>query len=92
MTPSVGTRPVGQDLAVKVLPGACHSLSAHRCQQVTLKQDCCPQVPPGTVVRAKDAEEGEVLAEVLQEGDRALLMMGGRGGRGNASFKSQRNK
>ena len=57
-----------------------------------LKQLLVYQVPPGTVVKANDAKEGEVLAEVLQDGDRALLMMGGRGGRGNASFKSQRNK
>lgn len=50
------------------------------------------QVPPGTVVRLKGETEGKALAEVLQDGDRALLMVGGRGGRGNASFKSQRNK
>lgn len=51
------------------------------------------QVPPGTVVRAKGAaEEDAPLAEVVQAGDRALLMTGGRGGRGNASFKSAFNK
>lgn len=52
------------------------------------------QVPPGTVVRMKDPLGGadKALAEVLQDGDRALLMVGGRGGRGNASFKSGRNK
>ena len=52
------------------------------------------QVPPGTVVRMKDplGKGDKALAEVLQDGDRALLMVGGRGGRGNASFKSGRNK
>lgn len=51
------------------------------------------QVPPGTVVRAKGAaEEDAPLAEVVHAGDRALLMTGGRGGRGNASFKSAFNK
>ncbi len=51
------------------------------------------QVPPGTVIRAKGAGEEEVpLAEVVHAGDQALLMTGGRGGRGNASFKSAYNK
>ena len=51
------------------------------------------QVPPGTVVRAKGAAEVDApLAEVVHAGDRALLMTGGRGGRGNASFKSGYNK
>jgi GTP-binding protein len=35
-----------------------------------------------------DEEAGEVLAELLRPGDRALLLAGGRGGRGNTSFKS----
>src|SRR5687768_5334137 len=41
-------------------------------------------VPPGTVVR--DAGTGELLGEVLAEGDRILVARGGRGGRGNARF------
>jgi GTP-binding protein len=41
-------------------------------------------VPPGTVVR--DAETGELLGEVLADGDRLLVARGGRGGRGNARF------
>ncbi len=54
---------------------------------------CVPQVPVGSIVRRKEAEEGEpALAELLQPGQRALLIPGGRGGRGNASFKSGRNK
>jgi len=49
-------------------------------------------VPCGTIVRRKDAGEDEPpLAELLQEGEKALLMVGGRGGRGNASFKTARN-
>ena len=51
------------------------------------------QVPPGTVLRTKGALKGEApVAEVVHDGDRALLMPGGRGGRGNASFKTARNK
>jgi len=41
-------------------------------------------VPPGTVVR--DADSGEILGELLEEGDRLVVAEGGRGGRGNASF------
>ncbi|KAI3469419.1 hypothetical protein Pfo_026082 [Paulownia fortunei] len=47
------------------------------------------KVPPGTVVRESD---GDVLFELLHPGQRALLLPGGRGGRGNASFKTGMNK
>jgi GTP-binding protein len=41
-------------------------------------------VPPGTVVR--DAETGEIVAEILADGEVAVVAHGGRGGRGNAFF------
>src|SRR5438045_8016764 len=41
-------------------------------------------VPPGTVVR--NAESGEVVAEILDDGARAVVARGGRGGKGNAFF------
>ena len=41
-------------------------------------------VPPGTVVRDLDA--GELLGEVLEDGDTLLVAKGGRGGKGNAFF------
>jgi len=47
-------------------------------------------VPPGT--SARDDQTGEVLGEVLQEGNRLLVARGGRGGRGNRSFLSNRNR
>ena len=47
-------------------------------------------VPPGTM--ATDVESEMSLGEVLQEGDRLLLVKGGRGGRGNAAFLSNRNR
>ena len=41
-------------------------------------------VPPGTVVR--DLESGEVLCEVLADGEEHVVAKGGRGGKGNAFF------
>ena len=47
-------------------------------------------VPPGTVV--KDAESGELLADLTAAGERIVLFKGGRGGQGNARFASATNK
>ncbi|KAL6971325.1 hypothetical protein U1Q18_031003 [Sarracenia purpurea var. burkii] len=57
-------------------------------------EDVVVKVAPGTVIReaGSDGERGEVLLELLYPGQRALLLPGGRGGRGNASFKSGTNK
>jgi GTPase len=41
-------------------------------------------VPPGTIVR--DHLTGEILAEVLADGDEFVIAKGGRGGKGNAFF------
>jgi GTP-binding protein len=41
-------------------------------------------VPPGTVVR--DHDTGELLGEVLADGDTLIVAKGGRGGKGNAFF------
>jgi len=49
-------------------------------------EDLVIKVPPGTVV--KDAETGEVLADLVEEGTRFVVAKGGRGGRGNARFVS----
>ncbi len=48
--------------------------------------DIVIEVPLGTVV--KDAESGQKLVEIDQEGQEAVLMHGGRGGLGNVHFKS----
>eukprot|EP00191_Tetraselmis_sp_GSL018_P016663 CAMPEP_0177582200 /NCGR_PEP_ID=MMETSP0419_2-20121207/2598_1 /TAXON_ID=582737 /ORGANISM="Tetraselmis sp., Strain GSL018" /LENGTH=613 /DNA_ID=CAMNT_0019071381 /DNA_START=221 /DNA_END=2062 /DNA_ORIENTATION=+ len=50
------------------------------------------RVPPGTIIRERDADPRDPpVAELLREGDKALLVAGGRGGRGNSSFKSNLN-
>src|SRR6266480_4831049 len=46
-------------------------------------------VPEGTVVRD---QAGTVLADLVSEGDRYLAAEGGRGGRGNARFLSNRRR
>jgi GTPase len=52
-------------------------------------EDVDVPVPPGTVVRSQD---GEVLGDLVHAGDRYLAAQGGRGGRGNARFLSNRRR
>ena len=47
-------------------------------------EDVVIQVPVGTV--ATDLESGEVVADLIEAGQRVLVARGGKGGRGNASF------
>jgi len=49
-------------------------------------EDKIIEVPIGTV--AKDAETGEELFEIMEDGETHILVSGGRGGLGNAHFKS----
>jgi len=48
------------------------------------------EVPLGTV--AKDAETGEFLFEITEDGEERILLSGGRGGLGNNHFKSSTNQ
>ena len=48
------------------------------------------EVPLGTV--AKDAETGEQIIEITEDGEEFILVDGGRGGRGNNHFKSPTNQ
>jgi len=44
------------------------------------------EVPVGTV--ARDAESGEVIFEITEDGEEKIIVPGGRGGKGNNHFKS----
>ncbi|MBQ8646016.1 MAG: GTPase ObgE [Bacteroidales bacterium] len=53
-------------------------------------KDIYLDVPLGTV--AKDAETGEILFEITEPGEEKIIVKGGRGGLGNANFKSATNQ
>jgi Obg family GTPase CgtA len=53
-------------------------------------KDIFLDVPLGTV--AKDAETGEILFEITEPGEEKIIVKGGRGGLGNANFKSATNQ
>jgi GTP-binding protein len=48
------------------------------------------RMPVGTIVR--DAQTGDVVADLARDGERALLARGGQGGLGNTHFKSSVNR
>jgi GTPase len=48
------------------------------------------RVPLGT--RVEDADTGELIGELTQEGQRLLVARGGKGGAGNTRFKSSTNR
>ena len=51
---------------------------------------CIVKVPQGTLV--KDADTGEILADLVDIGQQAVIAKGGRGGRGNAKFATSANR
>ena len=53
-------------------------------------RDIVIDVPLGTV--ARDAETGETVCEVTEDGQKAVLLAGGRGGLGNWHFKTATNQ
>ncbi|WP_026462928.1 GTPase ObgE [Adhaeribacter aquaticus] len=63
--------------------GSSHSTGANG-------EDVILEVPIGTI--ARDAETGEIKAEIIEDGQIEILTPGGRGGQGNAHYKSPTNQ
>jgi len=53
-------------------------------------KDCLLKMPPGTII--SDPETGRKVAELLEPGQKIVLIKGGKGGLGNATFKSSTNQ
>jgi GTPase len=53
-------------------------------------EDLLIPVAPGSVVR--DAETGDLIADLVRPTDRVTVVRGGRGGRGNSAFASSTNQ
>lgn len=60
------------------------------CQQGRNGKDLILKVPCGTLV--KNTTTGEVLHDFTQDGEKWVVCKGGRGGRGNDSFKTPTNR
>lgn len=52
--------------------------------------DLILRVPRGTVVR--DEQTQNIMADLFYDGDKAVILIGGQGGKGNARFKSSRRQ
>ena len=54
-----------------------------------MAEDIYVKVPLGTVI--KDTDTGLIIADLTKENDEVVVAKGGRGGRGNAAFKTHSN-
>ena len=52
--------------------------------------DLVIHVPPGTIIF--DADTGELIGDLTEDGQRLMICKGGRGGRGNQHFATSRNQ
>ncbi|MBW1695014.1 MAG: GTPase ObgE [Deltaproteobacteria bacterium] len=48
------------------------------------------EIPPGTLI--KDAETGQTIKDLVETGETLVLVKGGRGGQGNARFKTSTHR
>ncbi len=53
-------------------------------------EPCIIKVPLGTIVKIE--ETGEIIGEILEDGQRLIVQKGGKGGRGNARFATSTNR
>ena len=53
-------------------------------------QDLTIELPPGTLIT--DADTGQVIADLIKNDEAVVLARGGRGGQGNARFKTSTNQ
>lgn len=88
VNPSMNTlSPFGKKVHFKAADGE-RGMSARKTGASA--KDVIVDVPPGTVVR--DAETGEVLADLVEAGETVVVAAGGRGGRGNQHFATSANQ
>lgn len=103
--PNGGDGGKGGDVIIEVAPqlSTLHDLRLHPHQRAergkngmgsdrhgAYGKDLIMYVPQGTIV--KDAETGEVLADLAEPNQKLLFLKGGRGGQGNARFATSTNK
>lgn len=68
-----------------------HGVNGSKAQRSgSFGKDVMVEVPLGTII--KDAETGEMLYEITEEGQTQIILPGGRGGLGNQHFKTSTNQ
>ncbi len=73
----------------KIIKGKKGENGKGKTQHGSNSEDVIVKVPQGTVVT--DNDTGLILADLKQKDDRVVVATGGRGGRGNAAFKTHSN-
>ena len=61
-----------------------------KCKTGKYGVDLFLEIPPGTVIG--DADTGQVIKDLTKPGEKYIIASGGRGGRGNARFKTSTNR
>lgn len=74
----------------KIIKGSNGQNGANKNQYGKSAKDVTIKVPIGTIIY--DAKDNRFLFDLKEEGSTYVVAKGGRGGRGNAAFKSSRNR